>query len=69
MNFKNKRYTKHYFIVMILMTLGALNMKAQEGMYPEDYFRPPLGIPIYLSGTFGELRSNHFHSGIDIKTG
>jgi len=28
----------------------------------------PVDIPIYLSGTFGELRSNHFHSGIDIKT-
>lgn len=23
---------------------------------------------MYLSGTFGELRSNHFHTGIDIKT-
>lgn len=23
---------------------------------------------MYLSGTFGELRSNHFHSGLDIKT-
>jgi len=30
--------------------------------------RHPLDIPLYLSGTFGELRSNHFHSGIDIKT-
>ena len=28
----------------------------------------PLEIPIYLSGTFGELRPNHFHAGIDIKT-
>ena len=28
----------------------------------------PLDIPIILSGTYGELRSNHFHSGIDIKT-
>ncbi|ARV13786.1 M23 family metallopeptidase [Polaribacter sp. SA4-12] len=36
--------------------------------YPEDYFRNPLGIPTVLAGTFGELRSNHFHSGIDIKT-
>ena len=25
-------------------------------------------IPIILSGTFGELRPNHFHAGIDIKT-
>ena len=29
---------------------------------------PPLNPPLYLSGNFGELRSNHFHSGIDIKT-
>ncbi|MGB1283998.1 MAG: M23 family metallopeptidase [Polaribacter sp.] len=36
--------------------------------YPTNYFRSPLDIPIVLSGTFGELRSNHFHSGIDIKT-
>lgn len=31
-------------------------------------FGLPVDIPLYLSGTFGELRSNHFHSGIDIKT-
>jgi len=35
---------------------------------PTDYFKIPLKIPIALSGTFGELRSNHFHSGMDIKT-
>lgn len=29
----------------------------------------PLDIPIKLSGTFGELRNSHFHTGIDIKTG
>jgi len=28
----------------------------------------PLDIPLVLSGTFAELRSNHFHGGIDIKT-
>ena len=31
-------------------------------------FGLPVDIPLYLSGTFGELRSDHFHSGIDIKT-
>ena len=25
-------------------------------------------IPLYLSGNFGEIRTDHFHSGIDIKT-
>ena len=36
--------------------------------YPEDYFQSPLDIPLDLSGSFGELRSNHFHSGLDFKT-
>jgi len=31
-------------------------------------FHPPVKIPIFISGNFGELRSDHFHSGIDIKT-
>ena len=35
---------------------------------PKDYFKNPLDVPLVLSGTFGELRSNHFHSGLDIKT-
>ena len=36
--------------------------------YPQDYFRSPLDIQLVLSGTFAELRSNHFHSGLDMKT-
>jgi murein DD-endopeptidase MepM/ murein hydrolase activator NlpD len=35
---------------------------------PKDYFNNPLEIPMILAGSFGELRSNHFHSGLDIKT-
>lgn len=34
----------------------------------EHYYSPPVKIPMFLSGSFAELRSNHFHSGIDIKT-
>ena len=36
--------------------------------YPQNYFQSPLAIPLLLSGNFGEIRSNHFHAGIDIKT-
>jgi hypothetical protein len=32
------------------------------------YFDAPLRIPFFLSGNFAELRPNHFHAGIDIKT-
>ena len=45
--------------------LFSLVSSGQE--HPQD-FHPPLDIPLVLSGTFGELRSNHFHAGIDIKT-
>ncbi|NNC82894.1 MAG: M23 family metallopeptidase, partial [Flavobacteriales bacterium] len=29
---------------------------------------PPMDIPMVLSGNFGEMRRNHFHTGIDLKT-
>ena len=38
-----------------------INTNAQQ-------LRNPCDFPILLSGNFGELRSNHFHSGIDFKT-
>lgn len=56
---------KHIFFLLFLL-LHVISF-AQE-KYPENYFRKPLDIPILLSGSFGELRSNHFHSGVDIKT-
>tara|TARA_A100001011_G_scaffold400858_1_gene520019 strand:- start:8497 stop:10140 length:1644 start_codon:yes stop_codon:yes gene_type:complete len=34
----------------------------------ESKWVTPIEIPIQLSGTFGELRNNHFHAGIDIRT-
>jgi len=43
------------------------SLQAQNDL-PQDYFQNPLDIPMVLAGTFGELRSNHFHSGLDIKT-
>lgn len=53
-------------IINILLCLSFSSLWAQD--YPQDYFRSPLGIELISSGTFGELRGNHFHSGLDIKT-
>ncbi len=36
--------------------------------YPRDYFRDPLAIPMSLAANFGELRPNHYHMGLDIRT-
>jgi murein DD-endopeptidase MepM/ murein hydrolase activator NlpD len=33
-----------------------------------DYFQNPVSFAIFLSGSFGELRADHFHAGIDIKS-
>lgn len=54
---------------LIISFLFILCSEAQNP-YPQNYFKSPLGndFPIMLSGTFAELRSNHFHSGLDIKT-
>lgn len=35
---------------------------------PKKEYHSPVDIPIVLSANFGELRTNHFHMGIDIKT-
>lgn len=55
----------------LLMTLAFFfpyrSMLAQEQSL-KTHFRSPVAFPIRLSGTFGELRTDHFHSGIDIKT-
>ncbi|RHJ78009.1 M23 family metallopeptidase [Parabacteroides sp. AM08-6] len=53
----------HTFIIglCLLASNGYHSICAQQ-------LRQPLDIPILLSGNFGELRSNHFHSGIDFKT-
>lgn len=32
-------------------------------------YHPPLDIPLILASNFGELRPNHFHMGLDFKTG
>lgn len=56
------------FLLLLLSVLLALSFKSTViPSYPQDYFRSPVLQQMYLSGTFGELRPNHFHSGIDIK--
>ena len=44
---------------------GGMALQAQTAV-PE--FGVPFDFPLLLSGNFGELRSNHFHGGLDFKT-
>jgi hypothetical protein len=36
--------------------------------FAQGYYRNPTDLPMLLSGNFGELRPNHYHMGLDIKT-
>ncbi|MBL7472111.1 M23 family metallopeptidase [Robertkochia sediminum] len=54
-----------YFLLCSLIYVQAL---FSQSPYPTDTFQAPVDIPIILAGNFGELRSNHFHAGLDIKT-
>ena len=49
-------------ILLLLLCLGA---KAQDGT---DIYQPPFDFPMVFSGNYGEIRANHFHGGLDIKT-
>ena len=55
---KKSVYFLYFFLVKLFycQQVGEIN------------FGSPIGIPIALSGNFGELRTNHFHTGLDIKT-
>lgn len=50
------------FVTILLISLFINDLKSQSN---QNFV---MDLPINLSGTFGELRTNHFHSGIDIKT-
>lgn len=55
----------HRTSLLLFLVLSVLGLKAQES-FPQ--YGEPMDIPIYLSATFGELRPNHLHAGLDIKT-
>lgn len=54
---------------MLLGLIISLGIKAQE--VDKNYFKNPIspGTRNYLAGNFAELRPNHFHTGLDFKTG
>ena len=54
--------------ITLFIFLSFFSLLHSQSSFPTNYFIKPLEIPLVLSGTFGELRSNHFHAGLDIKT-
>jgi murein DD-endopeptidase MepM/ murein hydrolase activator NlpD len=60
-----KKYFKTAFLIIGLKTAIA------QSPFPKGYFIMPIapGQATSLSGCFGDIRINHFHAGLDIRTG
>ena len=54
----------------LFMAIGGYAQLSEDLTYSENYYLFPIkpGMSNTLAGTMGELRSTHFHSGIDIRT-
>ncbi|MFD2147610.1 M23 family metallopeptidase [Mucilaginibacter antarcticus] len=57
-------------LLLIICHQYSLHAQAliQSKPYPKGYFRYPLDLPPSTAGGFGEIRPNHFHSGLDFRT-
>ena len=53
------------FFICVLLTVSTFLIAQVE--YQKGYFRSPVDHTIRVSGSFAELRPNHFHAGLDIK--
>lgn len=54
---------KKYFCSFLIASILCNSLAAQGG------FVSPLRLPTALSGTYGEIRTNHYHAGIDMRVG
>ncbi|WP_293310823.1 M23 family metallopeptidase [Pedobacter sp. UBA5917] len=70
---KNTIQYKLRLSLSVCLLIASTFVQAQQifsnNKYPITDFRQPLDItPPALAGSFGEIRGNHFHSGIDFRT-
>ena len=54
--------------ILLTLVLWLTTTSFAQKLEPNYYTYPLLNVKGYYSANFGEMRSNHFHSGIDFKT-
>lgn len=59
---------KQLLILLLFLVSGFQAWPQSAEPIDKLYYEAPLRIPFFLAGNFAELRPNHFHAGIDIKT-
>lgn len=55
-------------LLLSLLSILICQQSFSQSQYDSIRFESPVDIPIVLAGNFAELRTNHFHTGLDIKT-
>lgn len=55
-------------VILVFIFLKSFCIYGQFDPNYDYNFHPPLSIPLVLAANFGELRTNHFHTGLDFKT-
>lgn len=62
---------KLFTTLFVLLGIWSFQVYGQQAPPPDKPRKliPPIDPPLSLSGNFGELRPNHFHSGLDMRTG
>jgi murein DD-endopeptidase MepM/ murein hydrolase activator NlpD len=56
------------FRFAVLLCLAGSSLAQPVNKYPRNYFRWPVDINPEIVANFGELRPNHWHMGLDIRT-
>ena len=56
---------RFHTIFILLLLFVSVHVCARQA---DTTFVPPLDVPIFFSGNFGEIRADHFHGGLDFKT-
>ncbi|HMC98678.1 MAG TPA: M23 family metallopeptidase, partial [Ferruginibacter sp.] len=54
--------------VLVLISYAAVAQTIPIPPYPKGYFQWPLHLTPGIAANFGELRPNHYHMGLDIRT-
>src|SRR5687768_2947113 len=57
-----------FFNILIFINSVAFSQLFPAKNYPQNYFRWPVGATVGIAANFGELRSNHYHMGLDART-
>lgn len=58
----------HRIGLIVCICLFAGSLFSQKPNYPQGYFRWPLNLRPEIVANLGELRNNHWHMGLDIRT-